>query len=441
MEVRTLMSRRLRPIGRAAVFAAVATLTVLGLFAAPASARPDGMRGLGRPQDSAPPPRSGYFSQVPNGKWSSLPSGDECAGRVHRSTWEPRPDNDKRNHVVVDPAAVHASFAARPRSVLKTYDTKWDTWLLPRVDGQFTGTTDEIFQWAACKWGLADNMLRAVAVRESTWYQFEAYDSNRCVTHYGCGDFFGGATPASHVYCNAIDTYGYEYQPDYGSGLCPKTFSIVGLMSWWDPNWGFDWADNQNGAFPFNRDSTAFAVDYLAGALRGCYEGWQWELGHSYQAGDIWGCVGAWYSGAWHDSGADGYIARVKDALDRRVWLDPAWPDTQPGCDPEYGCPGPDTLSGTDTTPPHTRLLRPADGSTRYFGLTYRPRASARDDSGIAKVVFYVDGVARQTDTTAPFYFTWRPMRLGWRTLRVDATDVYGNVARSAVVHVLVKAS
>ena len=49
--------------------------------------------------------------------------------------------------------------------------------------------------------------------------------------------------------------------------------------------------------------------------------------------------------------------------------------------------------------------------------------------------------MARQTDTTAPYAFTWRPMRLGWHTLRVDATDAYGNVARSVVVHVLVKAS
>ena len=34
------------------------------------------------------------------------------------------------------------------------------------------------------------------------------------------------------------------------------------------------WPDNQNGTFPFNRDSTAFAVDYIGGELRGCYEGW-----------------------------------------------------------------------------------------------------------------------------------------------------------------------
>ena len=50
---------------------------------------------------------------------------------------------------------------ARPLAVDNNYDLRWDSWLLPRVDGQFEGTTDEIFQWAACKWGLPDDLLRA----------------------------------------------------------------------------------------------------------------------------------------------------------------------------------------------------------------------------------------------------------------------------------------
>ena len=54
------------------------------------------------------------------------------------------------------------SFAARP------YDSSWKNWntlLRQRSDGQYAGTTDEIFQWAACKWGLPDDLLRAVAVQ------------------------------------------------------------------------------------------------------------------------------------------------------------------------------------------------------------------------------------------------------------------------------------
>src|SRR6266496_3744081 len=114
---------------------------------------------------SLPPPRGGYFSLLPVGSWSSLPSDGTCAAKVHYSTWEPRPDNSKRNHVKPDPAAVHRSLGARTLAAGGSYDPRWDRWLRQRVDGQFAGTTDEIFQWAACKWGLSDDMLRAIAVR------------------------------------------------------------------------------------------------------------------------------------------------------------------------------------------------------------------------------------------------------------------------------------
>jgi hypothetical protein len=210
---------------------------------------------------------------------------------------------------------------------------------LPRVDGQFTGTTDQIIQWASCKWGLPDNYLRAEAYTESTWFQYDTYASGRCVTFYGCGDFFPGATTASTTYCNGLTTFGRDYQQDYGAGLCPKTFSIIGEMSWWNPAWGFSWAGNQNGTFPFNRDSTAAALDYFGAAIRGCYEGWQWELGSSYTSGDLSGCAGAWYSGGWHDAGANSYITTVQGWENSEPWLTPAFYTQKPPCDPTYGCP------------------------------------------------------------------------------------------------------
>jgi hypothetical protein len=100
------------------------------------------------------PRRSGgYFRLVPAGRWSVLPSGATCRHRVHASSWEPRPDNTKRNHVMPDSAAVHAAFAARPRAAGGAADPRWDSWLLARVDGRFTGTTDEIFQWGPANGG------------------------------------------------------------------------------------------------------------------------------------------------------------------------------------------------------------------------------------------------------------------------------------------------
>jgi hypothetical protein len=290
----------------------------------------------------SPPPPGGYFARQPQGSWSSLPSGLQCTKLVHRSTWEPRPQNAVPNSTVPDADAVAASFSTRPRSTSDgTYAKRWDAWLLPRVDGDFTGTTDEIFQWAACKWGLQDNMLRGIAVRESTWFQYETYASGRCVIEYGCGDMFSSATKDSKVYCDGLTAAGgYDYQADFGSGICPQTFSIAGVMSWEDPAWvapAAPWKDNQNGTFPFNRDSTAFAVDYLASYLRGCYEGWVKWLHPA--GGGIWGCVGSWYSGDWHSSAANDYIGLVRHEISNHTWLRRSFAAITPGCDPTYGCP------------------------------------------------------------------------------------------------------
>jgi len=299
------------------------------------------------PTSTDPPPAGGYFpTLVRPGNVTALPDGNTCARAVHNSSWEPRPDNYKRNHVLADAAAVHNSFSTRPRSGLGSYDPRWDSWLLPRVDGQFSGTTDEIIQWAACKWGLPDNYLRAEADTESTWFQYENYPSGRCVTYYGCGDWFSSEPYAARkTYCDGLATAGgHDYQSDYGDGYCPKTFSIVGIMSWWNPSWGFTWAGNQNGTLPFTRNSTAMALDYMASQIRGCYEGWQWELGSSYTSGDLWGCAGAWYSGGWHDSGANTYISHVQANQSAEPWLTASFATEKPPCDPSYGCPGPDPL-------------------------------------------------------------------------------------------------
>src|SRR5689334_7972225 len=45
-----------------------------------------------------------------------------------------------------------------------------------RVTGGFTGTTDEIIQWAAWKWGVDANLMRAAAMQESDWHQGDVSD-------------------------------------------------------------------------------------------------------------------------------------------------------------------------------------------------------------------------------------------------------------------------
>ena len=288
-----------------------------------------------------PPRASGYFAQQAAGSWSRLPGDKECARRVHRSSWEPRPDNDAPNTRMPSADEVRSALARRPRARQGAYDPRWDSRLLPRVTGHHIGTTDENIQWAACKWGMADNLLRAIAYRESSWFQSEIYPDGRCVLQHGCGDVAGSSTPASRAYCSGLSRHGHDYTTDFGAGLCPRTFSIVGVMSWQDPAWG-PMAGNQNGTFPFNRDATAFALDYLGAVLRGCQEGWMRWLGARgapYGRGHIWGCVGAWYTGAWWTRDAHRYVALVKSAQRERPWLDPSWAELRLPCSAQLGCP------------------------------------------------------------------------------------------------------
>ena len=136
--------------------------------------------------------------------------------------------------------------------------------------------------------------------------------------------------PAVVVALGVLNRFGYDYSRDFGEGVCPKTFSIIGVMSWQDPDWGRMLA-NQNGTFPFSRDSTAFALDYAAAHLRGCMEGWITWLNNrnGFQRGDLWGCVGVWYAGDWKIPSALQYSDRVKDLMADRLWLRPDFAESE----------------------------------------------------------------------------------------------------------------
>jgi autotransporter family porin len=105
------------------------------------------------PPDTNPPspPASGHFSTLPPG--SALPGDAECAARV-RSATETRPANATYNQT--------KGFGPPSNPPAPLYN---------RVTGNFTGTTDEIIQWAACKWGIDEDIVRAQTAKESWWFQ------------------------------------------------------------------------------------------------------------------------------------------------------------------------------------------------------------------------------------------------------------------------------
>ena len=75
------------------------------------------------------------------------------------------------------------------------------------------------------------------------------------------------------------------------------------------------------------RDDAALNADYYGGILRSYYDGEQgWlntvsgENGKPYRRGDLWGSVGAWFSGRWWNDPARGDIREVKRRLKERTW-------------------------------------------------------------------------------------------------------------------------
>jgi hypothetical protein len=202
--------------------------------------------------------RWGFAASTPR-KFGTLRAGarlpSDCGRRVRRNRWEPRPGNYRANHTV------GRTVSSRETRTQRQFR---------RVNGRFTGTTDEILQWAACKWGFNEDLVRAVADTESSWYQSTNGD--------------GGAS------------------------------------------WGIMQVKVRDypGTWPAARDSTAFSVDYWGAYVRACYEGnISWIPRRS--RGQLWPCVALWYSGSWMRGGAR-YVSTVRRALRTKPWVELGWP-------------------------------------------------------------------------------------------------------------------
>jgi hypothetical protein len=152
---------------------------------------------------------------------SQLPSDATCAAKVTPAA-EVRPGNAKYN-----------TTRGTQKNLTRPYP------MFIRVDGDFTGTTDEIVQWTACKWGIDPNIVRAQAVVESYWHQNALGDTTKnssvCAPHHPIG-----SDPKR-------------------PGLCPESVGLLQVRYQYWPN-GFDQVET----------STAYNTDYVYAAWRSC---------------------------------------------------------------------------------------------------------------------------------------------------------------------------
>jgi hypothetical protein len=237
-----------------------------------------------------------HFQTLP--PHAALPSDAECAAAVlsapaSMTPAEVRPQNSAANHTVPTPQEL-ALFHLQP--VKGTFVPASD---FTRVDGNFTGTTDQILRWGACKWGIDEDVVRAEAVAETHWRQA------------GTGD--RSSDPA-------LCPPGTGFQGAWDGSSCMQSYGIMQMKY------------KSFGGFPASKDSTAFNVDFRLAYQRACMNGdinylprRQPPPGYpTYPNGDtdqmMWGCMGDWFSGSWYDPGALKYIAEIKSHVAGQDW-------------------------------------------------------------------------------------------------------------------------
>ena len=229
------------------------------------------------------------FGTLPPG--AQLPSGAQCAREVRAyPSQEVVPANKTFNQTVGQKVGP---------GLFPPGDNPQADLLVPLINGDFTGTTEQILEWAACKWGISQNVVFAQAAAESSWQQKHLSD-------WGTD---GALCPPGHG-------PGADGIP----GQCPQSYGILQTKyHLWKAAW------------PGIAASTAMNVDVAYAIWRSCFNGDEIWLRNSapssqpYRAGDLWGCVGRWFAGAWYTPTADQYINRVKGLLQERVWEQPGF--------------------------------------------------------------------------------------------------------------------
>jgi len=225
-----------------------------------------------------------FFRTLPPG--AKLPSGAQCARwvRARPTLRENKGMNRRFNHTTGERVAGNFLAGDAPQA---------DQRLVPRINGDFTGTTSEILRWAACKWGISQDIVFAQAAVESWWNQ----------TTLGDWGTDASACPPGHGLS--------------ANGKCPQSYGIL------QNRYPFERA-----SWPGIAKSTAMNADTAYAIWRACYDGYEtWlntvQAGSVYRAGDAWGCVGRWFAGRWHTAPAQQYIARVRLYLRERIWTQP----------------------------------------------------------------------------------------------------------------------
>lgn len=175
-------------------------------------------------------------------------------------------------------------------------------------DGMRHPSTDDLIQWAAHKWGIPENWLRAEYVVESYWNHFNLGDDTKVSSRW------------------------YPLYP-YQSRI-PHTSNVYQSLGITQVRWAPDGSLGA-GTEPLRWESTAFNVDEQAATIRFYYDnpsGSRSSWGdRTYAPCQAWPSIGGWYNPyPWGNAGQAGYIKAVRGDLDARDWASSSFLDWSP---------------------------------------------------------------------------------------------------------------
>jgi hypothetical protein len=293
------------------------------------------------PSATPTPAPAGHYSM--QGPGASLPTEAACVSAVNASPipenapWN-QDDGTGYNSNKPPPNGVPSYFYANAPCCNELPHSDFAT-----VDGNYSGSTDDLIRITACKWGIDEDYVRAQAWVEDGWHQ------DCAAAHGGIGCRVGGDlnSPAGNPSGLAVTsiTPGGVFTAINGYG------NPGGPTDHWD-SWSmlqtkvyYEWM-----TWPMIQDSTSFGLDFRFAEMRGCVNGDQASYYNSQAAAQgadyqnavnaarsnpsgaspisgwtnlqylSYGCVDTHFSGAWFNGSADSYLLQFLDRLSSAPW-------------------------------------------------------------------------------------------------------------------------
>jgi hypothetical protein len=231
------------------------------------------------------------------------PLSDRAAAAQVTHVPEVRPANARANNYRVTAADLRYFRSVKnPAGQTSVAFNHWNAY----VDGRSTlrhPSTDDLIQWAAHKWGIPEDWIRAQVALESSWQM----------------DLGGDL---AQLPANWVSAYPASARSTLGPNEVYTSIGIAQIK--WTPDNVFN-----PGTRFLRYKSTAFDLDYMGAEIRYYYDGDATWLGHGYHAGSQWLSMGAWNSPApWNNAKQRWYIGVVQRDLRSRPWASPSFPNS-----------------------------------------------------------------------------------------------------------------